>query len=201
MEPIPQSLPPVPVSNSKLLLILTGLVLALSSGAAGFFLGKQLYSQPTASQFTPLPSVTSVEEGDPTADWQMYTNIKYNYSIKYPLTLKTQILAAGAGNKEASANSDHIFVYNSSSQEPYLERYIEIQPFGQATSYGPEWQRFDIEINGISAAKFTNPNPNTFIIYRVAIPNTPGELEIMVTKDSRRSALADQILSTFGFVE
>ena len=34
--------------------------------------------------------------------------------------------------------------------------------------------------------KYTNPDPATFIIYRVAIPNTSGELEIMVTKDQRK---------------
>ena len=63
----------------------------------------------------------------------------------------------------------------------------------------PAWQRTDVKFGDINAAKYTNPDPATFIIYRVAIPNTSGELEIMVTKDQEKSTLGTQILSTFKF--
>jgi hypothetical protein len=55
---------------------------------AGVVFGAYKYSQnqipleePTP---TPLPAEVSTEEGDPTADWQTYTNTEYGYSIKYP---------------------------------------------------------------------------------------------------------------------
>lgn len=206
--PIPLT-PPQTAASKKFLWLggLTVLTLGIAIGIFGAKFLNQKQSQPPlvlAPIPTPTPAPNLYREPDgsaATADWKTYTNTKYSYLIQHPSNLKTQVLAAGATNQDASINSDHIFIFDPSSQEPYLERYIEIQPLGQAPVYGTEWQREDIKINGINVAKFINPNPDTFVIYRVAIPNTPGELEIMVTKNPKRNTMADQILSTFKFLD
>ena len=46
---------------------------------------------------TPLPAEVSTEEGDPTADWQTYTNTEYGYLIKYPSDWKIEELPTEGG--------------------------------------------------------------------------------------------------------
>lgn len=42
----------------------------------------------TQPSLTPLPSGTSVNQGDPTADWKTYTNTQLGFLIKYPVEMK-----------------------------------------------------------------------------------------------------------------
>lgn len=207
----PAPAPSAPAKQiSRPLIITTLLVFLLMAGGLVYLgyqnyqlqqkLGELLEQQTSQTQPTPISTSTQYPQTvDQEANWKTYNNTKYSYSLKFPQSFKTQVLAAGAGNLEATPNSDHIFVYNSPSQEPYLERYIEIQPIAQAATYGGEWQRSDVKIGTVNAAKYENQDPNTFIIYRTAIPNTNGELEIYVTKNSQKKDLANQILSTLKF--
>lgn len=96
MEPIPQPLSPAPALNSKLPLILTGLVLILVSGTGGFFLGKQFYSKP-ALQPTPSLTLKTTPTPDPTTNWEVYTDSKLGYSIKYPKNTFTVKATPGTG--------------------------------------------------------------------------------------------------------
>jgi hypothetical protein len=50
--------------------------------------GKYIYTpEPTPA---PLPAEASVEEGDPTTNWKMYTNPQYPFSFKYPSDYKME---------------------------------------------------------------------------------------------------------------
>ena len=210
-QPIPTS-PASLKQNNKSSIVVMVLVFVLMAGGL-VYLGyqndqlqqrlNQLLDQ-QANQIKPSPTPTSTQTS-PTIDqetsWNTYNNTKYNYSLKFPQSFKTQVLAAGAGNLEATANSDHIFVYDRSSQEPYLERYIEVQPVGQAATYGEEWQRSEVKIGATNAIRYEKQDPNTFTIYRSAIPNTSGELEIYATKSPLKKDLAKQILETLKFSE
>ncbi len=86
--PQPQPVTPPETPKSKLWLWMLGGILLLATGTTGgIFLGKRLYTQPLR-QPTPSPSVTSVQEGDPTANWKTYTNSKDGYLINYPSILE-----------------------------------------------------------------------------------------------------------------
>jgi hypothetical protein len=102
LELMPEETPQLPVSEQEVQIqapsflerlqtqkkkILIGLgaflgVLILAGAAFGIYqyAQNQIPLEPTP---TPLPSETSVKEGDPTADWETYTNTKYRYSIRY----------------------------------------------------------------------------------------------------------------------
>jgi len=59
-------------------------VLVLGGAVFGIYKYAQNQISPGEPTPTPLPPEVSTEEGDPTADWETYTNAKYGYSIKYP---------------------------------------------------------------------------------------------------------------------
>ncbi|KKS33299.1 MAG: hypothetical protein UU93_C0001G0130 [Candidatus Amesbacteria bacterium GW2011_GWA2_42_12] len=66
-----------------LLFLVVGIVILGIGIWIGLFLGKRLYSKPLP-QPTPLPAETLVMEGDPTANWKVYTNSKYGFQLKFP---------------------------------------------------------------------------------------------------------------------
>ncbi len=85
--------------------IVVAVLILLAVGASAYFLGKNSQSPevikpvsvPKSNQ-TVVPDQAKVSEKpavvnatptpDPTADWKVYTNSKYGYSVKYPLNLK-----------------------------------------------------------------------------------------------------------------
>ncbi len=89
--PMPQQSQPV-VSHSssagpsKTFLFAIVFVLLVGVGAGAYFLGIK-NAQPVAEPATTAPIVsTPIPTVDPTANWQTYTNVQYNFSIKYPST-------------------------------------------------------------------------------------------------------------------
>lgn len=82
------STPPEPKHSSfltnKLFLITLaiGVIFTIVYAGIYLYLGSQLdkISKPSP---TPLPSETSVKEGDPTANWKTYRNEKYGFETKY----------------------------------------------------------------------------------------------------------------------
>jgi len=74
-----------PQSKNWVLIVLIVVITAIFASAATYFaVNSQKQSQPTP----PLPSEVSTKEGSPTpnstANWKIYTNTKYGYSLKYP---------------------------------------------------------------------------------------------------------------------
>lgn len=75
-----------PSSPKFLMLIIVALIAALFA-SAGTYLALKQSNLPTQNvvQIAPSPTPTP----DPTADWNIYTNQKYGYSVKYPDNLAT----------------------------------------------------------------------------------------------------------------
>ena len=132
-----------------------------------------------------------------TANWKTYTNTA-GYSIKYPLSFTTQLLAAGSGEKEAGTTARQLFVYQIGSKEPYLERYVNFESFtsNPASTISTATQT---NINGFPAQKISSPNA-PFDVYTMMTPNKEF-VEIYVSNDPSRKNLANQILSTFKLLE
>lgn len=96
--PIPQeAIPPVqvplvrnlpPTKSGKSSLPLLGVLVLVTIGIGGFLLWKFLSPQKSPPVAIPTPTPTEVPTAtptpDPTADWQVYTNQKYGFSLKYP---------------------------------------------------------------------------------------------------------------------
>lgn len=148
----------------------------------------------------PVPSLTPTTE--PTANWKTYINSEYSFTVKYPQTFKTQVLAAGAGNKEAPQNARNFYIYDPENEEPYLNRYINFEVSGLESTYSKEWIRTQTTIGSISAIKLVNSAASSkFDVYLVELDSSQGVIEIYVSNSEDREATANQILSTFQFTK
>ena len=143
---------------------------------------------------------TETETTTPTipSDWKTYTNVA-GYSIKYPTFLATELIAAGAGQKEADATTRALFIYQIGSANPYVERYINFETTQVEPSYGDEAIIQTTLLNNYPAKKILLPNAQ-FEIYSVKT-NKGQFIEIYVSNNPAKIALANQILSTFKFTE
>lgn len=188
------SVPPEPKSSNVLMVALGFLVLSLV-GVSAYFLG----SRKGGATPTPTPYASPTPTPDPTASWQVYTNTTYGYSIKYPSDFKTQVQAAGAGEKEAGPDARNLFLYQSGAKEPYLERYINLEVFQVEPSYGPSAVITKATLDNREASKITIPG-SKFEIYKLQI-GEDSFIEIFVSSDPARKDTADLILSTFKFIK
>jgi len=66
-------------------LSILGIILAVGLVFAGYKLGQRSIYPELDEGPTPTPIVEATPTPDLTANWKTYTNIKYGYSIKYPL--------------------------------------------------------------------------------------------------------------------
>lgn len=174
-------------------------ICVLALGAAGYFgyqnyqLNKQVIKVPPSPTSSPK-SAKSAEKEDSTANWKTYTNTTLNYSIKFPSTFTTQVMAAGAGIQEARPTDGNIYIYQQDSSESYLDRIINIEVFQEKPTYSMGTTS-TTKINGVDAIKVIIPN-SKFDIYLISTPSKEY-IEIYVTNDPKRQSLANQILSTF----
>jgi len=145
---------------------------------------------------TPKPSSSISIPPDETAGWKTYINTIYGYSIKYPDTFMTQLIASGAGSKEADSSTRNLFIYQSDVMKPYLERYINLEVFGIKPPYN-QGTITEVSLNNLSATKIVIPEAK-FDIYSIQL-NNKGFIEIYVSNDLAKKDLAYQILSTFKF--
>lgn len=164
-------------------------------------LQKQILN-PQVSPTIQAPSPTSKPSSsisippDETAGWKTYSNTTYSYSIKYPNTFTTQLIAAGAGNMEAGSSTRNLFIYQSDAKEPYLERYVNLEVFGIKPTYN-QGAITEAGLNKLTATKIVIPE-SKFDIYSVQL-NNKEFLEIYISNDLAKKDLANQILSTFKF--
>ena len=198
-EPIPQSPPDQPAPEvkqkpSKLPFILI-VLLAVAIGLAGFFGYKYFQSnqQPITDE-QPIPAVTPTP--DPTAGWSTYTNTAHGYSIKFPSSWRTLLVAAGAGDKEALPNSGHVNLFDTNiktndsstgaSKGVITIQYFDLFPEQFANT------PFDDQIGNVEAIK----NENVYYV-----KTNGGILEILVVlpENQKDESVFDQILSTFQF--
>lgn len=159
-----------------------------------------LYQRVSPTNESPTPkTVSSISiSPDETAGWKTYTNSIYGYSIKYPSLFTTQNLSSGAGSKEADSSTRNLFIYQSDVLEPYLERYINLEVFGTKPPYN-QGTITEVILNNLTATKIVIPEAK-FDIYSIQL-NNKEFIEIYVSNDLTKKDLANQILSTFKFVD
>ena len=174
-------------SNKWLKIVLLGVFGLIIAGGlvfAGYWYGKNSKLKTQSAKLNPpaggqnlspteTPAVisipTSTSTPDPTANWQTYINSEYGYSIKYPIALKTQVVAAGAGTREAPPNARELYIYNPEMEESYMNRYINLEALGSELTRSNEWTRTQVRLGGKSATKLVNSNQTSdFDIYSSA---------------------------------
>jgi len=143
------------------------------------------------------PELTAEQDAtlDPTANWKTYKNTA-GYSIKYPESFTTQLIAAGSGRAEANSTTRSLFIYKSDSTEPYFERNINLELFQDKPTY---YQGIITEtiLDNRTVEKIIIPNA-PFDIYLTQV-GTEEFLEIYVANDPLRKEITYKILSTFKF--
>lgn len=195
-----------PKSNLSLNIILSFLLI-FSTALAGFFYWqnmrlKSMLAENIKQEATSTPIPTPTATPDPTANWKTYTNTAYKYSIKYPQTFKTQVLAAGAGEKkEVPPDARNLFIYNPETEDPYLNRYINLEFLQLEPTYGSKWTKSEVSLADKSAIKLVDSSQaSKFDIYLVQLDNNQGVLEIYISNTPDKESLSKQILSTFKFI-
>lgn len=87
------------------LLVVLGLIVVAGAVYAGYQIGRRSLS-PREFLIPPKPITTQIPvvetspspTPDPTANWKTYTNIKYRYSVKFPINFKATEMGMGTGN-------------------------------------------------------------------------------------------------------
>ncbi|OGV91334.1 hypothetical protein A2783_05160 [Microgenomates group bacterium RIFCSPHIGHO2_01_FULL_45_11] len=184
------------------LLVSLLVVISLATAAYLFSQNQKLQSQLTQLSLSPTPSPSETLAKEETADWNIYTNTEYGYSFKYPLSWKTEALAAGAQGKEAPSNARGLNVVEMDSTKNYPD--ITIQGFDLEPSYLEEGTKVQVTINNIEMTK-RDTKQETNLFTQTYTFRTPGGkyLEILFSYDSTLSTLQiiNQILSTFKFLD
>jgi len=205
VQPLPQT--PTPVTTpattnwSKILLFM---ILGLVIIAGLIFIGKNITSnhQPIIVQPTVLPTQTAIPASttsptiDTTVDWKTYTNTA-GYSIKYPASFTTQLLADGADNKEVMSTARNLFIYKAGTSEPYIERYINLEIFDGKPIYS-QGIITEVILDNRTMEKIVIPDAK-FDIYSTQVSDKEF-IEIYVSNDPIKKEIANQLLSTFKFV-
>lgn len=170
-----------------LVILLIGTVIVLSLGTAGylFLQNKQLQSQ-IAKPVLPTPVSTPTPIIDPMANWKIYNDNTYKFTLKLP-----QDWNIIPGSIEPKPKDIYV-AYNSDTVDSYIER-------NPAKMNQSELSR--IIINGISVVRIKN-NIDTYRREYVILPLTNGTLILGATlsRDSSEATIFDQILSTFKFL-
>lgn len=174
--------------------------------AKGWYLKMPLYqqlffAQQTTQQSilpTPLPSITSVREGDPTANWKTYKNTEYRYSLKYPpdwvvTEFPKDLLKESTTLGEVKINS------KKDNDTPNVK--ISVLKVNTYTKGGGE--RFIL--NNVPAERGINEIP-TGVFHNTIVATKGGfdyriELEYATSDKEQFTKIYDQILSTFKFLD
>lgn len=247
-QPVPVPTPPVPIppKQSPLTKIALGVLLLSCLALLGYLvmnlgLGKKQTACTAEAkicpdgtsvgrtgpncEFAPCPTVspTPVSTPDLTANWKTYINDVYNYSIKYPLGWRTQVQAAGAGDKEAGSKSSLVDIFKLGAENQYPLYRLSIEPFeimsGQTIESikGP-YLKFNlvnpktanVRINNIDTITIegkisTSQEQKEFYskVYIIQFPQKNNGLTILTRDDINKTEAStfDQILSTFKFLE
>lgn len=176
-------------------LLLIGIII-IAVGYGAYYFGKNS-NTPLLTKSSPEPE--GMMENDETSDWRTYTNTEWGYSIKYPEGGKTANIADGNTAIGALPSSRQISI---STSEDLTNNAISIAAFDVLElTPGSGWTRTEVEVNGILATKWTKDDGNAkYNIYYIEHKNK-GLLEIYVSNQNENKEIANQILSTFEFVE
>lgn len=141
------------------------------------------------------PSPTPTATPDPTAGWKTYTN-NSGFSFKYPQNFIVQE-PSQSGSPSANPKSVSLFVYDSSDSSGtyYNDRYINIDV--NRTKPNFDQTPTQLMLGGTTATRYTLSNVN-FDVYLVQL--ALDYVDIYVSNDPTRNVMANQILSTFQFI-
>jgi len=160
----PTPIPPKPSpSKSKLPLILGGVILIVLIAGVSYFLGTQnnksmkldTTSQPVATPTTAMmqePTSTPTPTADSTVDWQLYTNPKLGYSVKYPADYKVTLLPV--------SETTGVLFSGTDKDSFKIETYTGTKLADYKTSHAWWIESYrkdvtDIMIDGVLGKKFT----------------------------------------------
>lgn len=215
----PTSVNQLPISpqtktNLMMLVLVILLVSAVLFGFGGYYLGKQypvnqaqnifnqnqtevtpsVISSPTSVTSSPTSSPSSVNEK------VSYTSSKYGFSVQFPQSFTTQVLAAGAGIREAPPNASNFYIYKIGDTESYINRYINFEVLGLEPSYPTQWTRTPVLMGGMTSTKLVDSSKTSnFDIYLVKLNNNQGVMEIYVSNATDKSGVASEILTSLKF--
>lgn len=168
---------------------------------------------------SPSPVVSSPADNDPTADWKMYNNGNYSYSLKYPSSWKT-IPSITKGSKTESVGlhgaglrGKTVFL-SSYPQNPTMP-FLQIETFTGETeeSYNtrkqsrPDNQATLVDnFQAITSKRKSSPEPGTSFdkegytyFWFIFNDNLNNIYDITCSEDLSNLGLCEQILSTFKF--
>lgn len=210
-----QPIPTIAVEPPKfnwLLFSLIGTAILMVGIAAGFFIGKYIYTpKPTP---TPLPAEASAKEGDPTANWKTYVNYKENISFNYPQNWaqreydKERVVV---GDDQTVAVTIFYGIYSPFELEsPTTNKIIEawfdynIGSGAQFPDGGKVLSKETIMVDDNEATKYIlvdnlSPYNQSFQRTWVFVPN--NNRVTLLDNQGADNKLFDQILSTFKFVD
>ena len=188
--------------NQRGVIILPILIIVLLLGVISYliFQNTQLkkeqpnLNQPTATPISTLPPPTS----SPTDNWKTYTNTAYGYSVQFPSSWRTQLIAAGAGDQEALPNSRHVdfFDPNIKTNDPSTgasKGVITIQYFDLLPEQFSDTP-YDYQIGNAKAIKKEN-------VYYVKANRGILEILVLLPENKQEEPTFNQILSTLNFIQ
>ncbi|MDP3998878.1 MAG: hypothetical protein Q8P89_04670 [bacterium] len=216
-----------PPCCSKAFLIVAIGILVVILGSGGFFLAIKGFQTnlpsvfpPITSKPTPLPSITSATEGDPTANWKMYF-LQSNFEVKYPpnwdfYKLMENNITFGprklvAANRERLDNPDTGALIGGKAWP------VEVKPLtGNSYFYSSNEVSFvsdgqkkviseEVIINGIKAVSYIivfnydAPYISKGDIIEVVVARKGAKTYSITLSDQKYKDIFDQILSTFKF--
>lgn len=171
------------------ILLVPVIIIAIIAVAGAYLLGKQgitIFPQPSP---TSLPAEVPTKEGDVTADWKTYTNTKYQYSIKYPLTFSVTEQSSEYVRLSLGQNQP-----NQPSSETYLS--IEVKNNPQKLSL-QKWEKANVNV--ADHAPF--PKGVTYLEHDGTIFQITPVIIDRKDTDGSIGKTFDQILSTFKFLK
>lgn len=219
-----KNLQQLPEHKKRVIFVAVMAVAVLIVGVFGFFVTKsniQKIGQSVQSISLPkfdmnlqdsginLPNVdlNNVSKGDAgimsqdqTADWKTYTNIKYNFEIKYPSNWSVR---EGSVNKKFSVNflggEPAPFLIIQFHDAEYINFLTEYQKnFEERLKRNiekPPGEINDIQFAGVAAKEFLYYSPEGFIEQSIVLSKNNQTVEIQSVKGS----ILDPILATFKF--
>lgn len=174
-----------PKKNNIVMIVIIIVIVAITAGVIGFLFAKKTQAPATESVAvqpvaqTPTTQTPVTQPADETADWQMYTDDKYGFEIKYPQDMKVKSKDDGIVLVYAEYRNDLPeggWGFNVSISEDSLDEYIK--NYEKTDGISKIVPQGEYVLNGVKAKKmiaktaigidnsviFVNKNNKSYII-------------------------------------